>query len=228
MKGTMLITGRESALGAALIEQAVAGEWRVVTTTETSPKKRSPRGKAKESERSDESERLLVVPWTRESALSARNVLLRGLSTFDGIDEAIVVHGIAREARPLHDIAVSAIQQGIDLQIKGDLFLVREVLRYFVRKRGGVLSLVLNTEGDENLSALDSAGAASFSAVVKTLIRTYQNEPLTINGFETASSDMGEFASFILSNHWSNGGGGKVHRFTDRTGFRPFARRRKN
>jgi len=228
MKSTMLITGTETQLGAALVERAVAEDHAVIATTDGVPRKRSRRGKNSEEKEADK--RLLLVPWTRQSALSARNIILRGVSTFNSIDEAVIVHNLARESHPLHELTVTAIQQGIDVLVKGELFLIREVLHYFLRQRGGILSLVLNTEGDEALSTMDSAAVASFSAVVKAVINTYQNEPVTINGFETASADMGEFASFILgtSGGPSRNGGGKIYRFADRTGFHPFASRRKS
>ncbi len=227
MKSTMLITGKETPLGAALVERALADDRAVIATTDVAPRKRSRRGKEREDKEADR--RLLLVPWTKQSALSARNIILRGVSTFNSIDEAVIVHGLARESRPLHELTLTAIQQGIDVLVKGELFLIREVLHYFLRKRGGVLSLVLNTEGDEALSTIDSAAVASFSAVVKAVMNTYQNEPVIINGFETASADMEEFAAFILSSSGdrSRNGGGKIYRFSDKTGFRPFASRRR-
>ncbi len=225
MKGTMLITGRETPLGAALIEGAIAAEHSVVATSDGAPRKRPRRGK--EREEKETGERLLLVPWTRQSALSARNVVLRGLSTFDSIDEAVIVHSATRESRPLHELTVATIQQGVDVLIKSELFLIREVLHYFMRKGGGVLSLVLNTEGDEALSTMDSAAAASFAAIIKTVMNTYQNEPVTINGFETASADSGEYASFILSSLAEGSTAGRLYRFGDRSGFRHFSFRKK-
>jgi len=227
MKGTMLITGRETQLGAALVEGAVAEDRAVIATTDSAPRKRSRRGK--EHEEREGGDRLLLVPWTKQSALSARNIILRGLSSFDSIDEAVIVHSLARESRPLHELTVATIQQGIDVLVKSELFLIREVLHYFLRRRSGVLSLVLNTEGDEALSTMDSVAVASFRAVVKAVMNTYQNEPVIINGFETASADMPKFASFILAvlGDRSRNGGGKIYRFADRNGHRSFAFRKK-
>ncbi len=225
----MLITGRDTPLGGELTDRALAAGFAVVATVNSLPKKKSaPRGKD-DGERKAEPDALLLLPWTRPSALSAQNVILRALKAHDSLDHAVVVVDGGAESRALHELPAAKVQEIIDAQLKGHVFLIKEVLHLFLRRRAGTLSLVLHAGGAEAPSALDSMTTASFLALARSMMSTYQNEPIAINGFETASSADSAYAGYVIRaiKGGSRTSGGKWHRFNDRAGLRGLGFRKK-
>ena len=103
------------------------------------------------------------------------------------------------------------------------------MLHYFLERKRGVLSFVLNNEGAEVLSTIDSVTTACFTALVRSILSTYQNEPIIINAFECAAHDTTEFAEFIMRTltEKARASSGKWYKFEDRASFRRFGARKK-
>jgi NAD(P)-dependent dehydrogenase (short-subunit alcohol dehydrogenase family) len=142
-----------------------------------------------------------LVEWRRRAPLSALNRLLSTLNAFDRVDEALVLNTPPGEKKLLHEIPLAGIEQALDHWVKGNLVLVREILRLFRRRKGGVLALInyspLETGGI--LSPLESAIWGSFQAMTDSLLASYAEDAFILNGFESHAARPGEFAEFILS-----------------------------
>ncbi len=220
MKPTMLISAGDTALGNHLVEKALADGFNVVATTTPLPR-RKPNQRTKDAEKRAENERLLLVPWTRQSPVSARNLILCGLNSFDTIDDAIIVHNLTKEMRTLHELPSAFIQEAIDAQLKSHVFLIKELISHFLKRKEGSLSLVVNREGAGVLSAIDSLLTSGFTALAASLFSVYQNEHLVINGFDSISTDAEDYASFILSATSEKGrrNTGKWHTHAAKGGF---------
>lgn len=141
---------------------------------------------------------LLQRKWNRRSLLSARNLVLEGLNALEEINVAIVIHECRQDERSIHELSPTSIERIIDDSVKGTFFLLRELMSYFVRKGTGTVAMVHYSPGDYTKLPLDAALSAGFYAATDSLSTLYQNEAITINGFECSRERPEEFAGYIL------------------------------
>lgn len=217
MKSTVLVSGGDTPLGNSIIQKALTGGFNVVATAANfSRGKNGQRGK--ETGAKGGSESLVLVPWQRMSPVSARNVVLKAISAGSAIDRAVLVHSLTNERRSLHELPLNVIQELIDLQLKSHLFFAKEVLSYFLKRKSGNLSLVLDVGGLDELATIDNLVAAGFAALADSLMKAYRNEPVSIDAFDTQSSDVEDFASFIVTAAAQSPTDGKWHHHAQRSG----------
>jgi NAD(P)-dependent dehydrogenase (short-subunit alcohol dehydrogenase family) len=216
MSSTLLVAGGDSALGNSIIEKALAAGYRVAATSRAVPRKKTAKPPRPESDNR------LIVPWSAQSPVSARNVILNTLSAFDAIDDAVVVHSLTRDKRPIHELPSAYLQESIDTYLKGYVFMIKELASHFSKKKSGTLSLVVNVEGSEVLTMLDALVTAAFSALAKSMVTSYQNDTIRVNGFESASPDTADFAQFIWGTISGQRTSGRWHHHGEKGGlFRP-------
>ena len=139
-----------------------------------------------------------IISWNRRSALSARSVILHATNLYGHLDEAIVIFAPAQDAAIFHESSIVGIEDRIDAEVKGYLYILRETLGQLVRQGAGRVALVLQHPPEELQSPLEAAGVGSFAALAESLDRYYQNEPVTIERFRTEVDDAPGFADFIL------------------------------
>ena len=178
MKRTILVTGKNTALGSRLIEGFISEGFQVAATVK-SKKDLAISGSASEKN-------LLAIPWNRRSPLSARNVLLGALNSFKKIDEAVILYTPDGDSRQLHELPAPVIEEMIDSQIKSQFFMLKEILLYFAKERKGVVSLIMHTEGTETLAPLDAIAMSSFEALTESVFTFYQKEPFFVNAFKSS------------------------------------------
>ena len=140
----------------------------------------------------------LFLTWNRRSLMSARNAVIAGINAFDRIDTAIVIHESVQDEKPLHELAPVFIEQRVDLSTKGMFFMLRELLACFVRQGSGNLVLVHYAPGGFTQLPLCAASSGSFRGTFDALTTLYQNEDITINGFESTREQPAGFAHFIF------------------------------
>ncbi len=187
----VLIAPGDTALGRVLVNlEADAGNL-IVAALENDASAINESGDGNESRRID-------GKWNRRSLLSARNLVLQGLNTFGKIDKAILIHECRQDERSIHELSPTAIDRSIDESLKGIFFLLRELMSYFVRQGTGNLAMVHYSPGDYTKLPLDAAFSAAFRAATDSLCTLYQNEEITINGFECFRERPDDFGKFIL------------------------------
>jgi len=165
--------------------------------------------------------------WQRSSSLSAKNLLLSIINDFNNLDEALLLQPPSLPAKLLHEVTTAEIEQGVDFWIKGNLFLLKEILDIFNRGRGGVLALINYSPKDSTgiLPPLESVLRGSFQALAKSLFSSYSQEHLYINGFESNTAESRDFADFIRQTLRDRGRrvSGRWFRFQAKSGlFSPF------
>jgi hypothetical protein len=71
------------------------------------------------------------------------------------------------------------------------------------------------------LTPLDAAAAGSFRSLSESVFTYYENEPITVNGFESQSSKYAEFARYVISTNRDRGSRthGKWYRHSERGGI---------
>lgn len=242
MKKTVLIAGKSSELLEEFTREYLKAGYLVAASLDESrsslaeytepgagsadngnnPQKKSAAAGSKPSEDGEKQiNPVFVYDLNRRSPLSARTFILRTITRFGGIDEAIVLNTAEGENRPLHELPAAAIEGPVDNAVKGPFFILRELLNYFWEQRKGLLSLASWSYGPEVLTPMDAAAAGSFKALGDSLFTYYANEPITVNGFESQSSRYTEFARFLMQTNRERGpkSHGRWFRHSDRGGL---------
>ncbi|HEB10614.1 MAG TPA: hypothetical protein ENI06_05310 [Spirochaetales bacterium] len=219
MSKTVLITDIDTPLGFDLSKTFLEQGDRVVGTVAV-PDKES-------NFKALNSSSFTLRRWQRSSSLSAKNLLLSIINDFNNLDEALLLQAPSLPAKLLHEVATAEIEHGVDLWIKGNLFLLKEILELFNRGRGGVVALINYSPHDSTgiLPPLESALRGSFQALAKSLFSSYSRENLYINGFESNTAQSSDFADFIRQTLSDRGRrvSGRWFRFQAKSGlFSPF------
>lgn len=210
MKKSVLIAGKSSNLLEELANSYLNAGYNVAISSEEE-EKRTP----------EESETLLRFQVNRRSPLSNRSFIMKAVSQFGKIDEAVVVFTTEGENRPLHELPAASIEVPVDNSIKGVFFILKELFSYFYKMEGGAIALASYTYGLEALTPVDAAVHGSFKGIADSLFTYYKNEMININGFESSSGEMKEFADFIRATMREKGSRthGRWFRFADRGGL---------
>jgi NAD(P)-dependent dehydrogenase (short-subunit alcohol dehydrogenase family) len=203
MGKSVLVTEGDTPLGAALVSLFSAKGFSVVTTT--------PVGRdAAEQRAISEGDSVRVVPWNRRSPLSARNVLLSALNAFEALEEVFILEAPCPSANALPEAASAEIERSFD-EAKGPVFLAREILSYFPRRKRGLLALVSFPSAGTD-TAVQAAMREGFRGFASSLMADQNGTGIIINGFQSSGAGVEEFAEYIdrtleekarkISGHW--------------------------
>ena len=187
MSKRILITGQNSILSKHLSDIFLQGSgYSVVAAIPGSEQQKKGKGSR-------------TVLWNTRSPLSAKNVVLEAAAPEGIINEAVVLFESPKVLKPFHEISAADIEQSIDYQIKSNLFIIKEILRYFQNSGSeSTLSLVNYQGGIDVLPPLEALSSGGFDSFVKALFTFYQNEKLSINGYFCASADLKEYSEFVF------------------------------
>ncbi len=139
-----------------------------------------------------------TITWNRRSALSARSVVLHAQNVFRAVEEAIVVYSVVQETTPFHETSIVSLENRTDAEMKGYLFLLREIVAQFQKQRSGTLVLAVHDRPDAIRAPAEAFSAGGFASFARALQRYYQNEPFTIHLCRSSDSDISGYAHFVL------------------------------
>ncbi len=215
MKKKILITGPESNLKTKLVKLFLSNNSIVAVSTETPNKKSS-------SKKSN----LIEIPWNSKSPLSAKNMILECHNKLSGFDEALTIFSSEQNNKPIHEIPSSIIEEAIDTNLKGNIFILKEIILYFQNKGVGNISLINSITQNEIPAPLYALELGALSALTKSLFASYQNEQLAVNSFSSQSFEIDEYADFIFKNISDRGKvvHGKMFKFQDRGMLKSFTK----
>ena len=186
MEQACLVTGKSSELLAEVVNEAAARDRRVLIARSGPLETFTP------------PEGVSTISWNRRSALSARSVVLHGQNLYGRLDEAVVVFSPVRESVPFHESSIVSIENRTDAEVKGYLFMVRELVALFQKQGGGRLVLAVLDRESEVRSPLEAMSMGSFTATAKALQRFYENEPIELRLCFSRSDDVAGYAGFIV------------------------------
>ncbi len=219
MAETLLLIGHSSPLGQKLSELLLRDGNTIISTVSKETDSALQPGETVD-------DGLSLIEWNPHSPVSAHNVLIEAIHMHGRIDRALFIFDTTKDNRALHELSLSEIERYIDSRFKGRCFLLKELIHYFQKNRQhkGVISLILHSEGAKVLPPLDGMGTGAFRSLGNSLFTFYQNEELIINGFESSTSESGEYAEFIVKTMKEKGGDthGKWYRFNDRNVLNAF------
>jgi hypothetical protein len=186
---TVFISDRSNPLSEALINEALKGGHQVFTTVAD--------GKIIREQNVTE------IPFNPRSSLSARSLLLKIQKETQQIDHCIFIHSPKGSNAAYHDMPVGILDEETDVQIRGMLYLSREMIGQLMRQGSGIATFVLSLDGAEILTPLASCALGAVETLASSLFMQYSSEPLLLNGFCSRSTKLDAFAKFIHRNCWN-------------------------
>lgn len=186
MEQACLVTGKSSELLADVVNEAAARDRRVLVARSGPLETFTP------------PEGTTTVSWNRRSALSARSVVLHGQNLHGRLGEAVVVFSPVRESVPFHESSIVSVENRTDAEVKGYLFMIREIVSLFQKQGGGRLVLAVLDRESEVRSPLEAMSLGSFRSTAEALQRFYENEPIELRLCYSRSEDVSGYAGFIV------------------------------
>jgi len=220
MERVILISDINTELGLNLLKQYYANGDKIIGIS-TNDNDNSDHNKIDFKEFRPES--LEIIPWNRISPVGIKNVLLKGITRFREIHEALILQTISFKYKQFDALSILEIEKSIDKGIKGSCFLIKELLSYLLQQQRGSLSLVSNIHYQDNAlgSPLGEMVEASFNALVKSLFRNTRGSAVIINSFESSTIHSDKFSEFIYktNNEKTNRASGKKFSYHDKKPF---------
>ena len=186
MEEACLVTGKSNDLLARVVHEAVARGHRTLLA------------RSGPIELPVEADGVVTASWNRRSALSARSVVLHAQNTFGRLEEAVIVFSPVRESVPFHESSIVSLENRTDAEVKGYLFMIRELVALFQKQRSGRLVLAVLDPEAEVRSPLEAMSLGSFTAAAEALASTYRNEPMEVKLCYSRADDPAGYAGFIL------------------------------
>ena len=210
MKRKILITGLDSELKTRLIKLFLDGDYKVAATVKTQSKKVN-----------SSNNNFIEIPWNNRSPLSAKDMILECRNRIDGFNDALTIFSSEQSNKPIHEISSADIENAIDSGLKGNLFVLKEIILYFQKIGSGNISLINDIEHSEILAPLYAVETGGLLTLAKSLFASYQNEQLAINSYRSNSEELGDYAEYIYKNitERTKPVHGKIFKFQNRGAF---------
>lgn len=190
MGKTILVTGKEGFLGNEISQHFLNQGCQVAASV-------PPRKESFPSVNQDQS--LLQFPWSRRSAVAAKNFVLQTVQTFEALDEAWIIVTPERESFPLAELAPLALDEGLDGIVKGTLYLVRELLQRQANQPNFVLRFVFYDEDPSTLPPVAALHYHGLKGLVTGLLAQARKRNLSVWAYETLVPRADEFLAYMLT-----------------------------
>jgi hypothetical protein len=156
-------------------------------------------------------------------------LVLKSQRTLGTIHQALVVHSVSGTPDELSSASLTQIDAVVDADVKGYLYLLRELIYAFRRQASGTLACIAHRP--QELTSVGSGVFEGFIGLVESLLSSSVAEPFTLNGYVSESANLAEFARFIYQGNEERNTKtrGRWQRYTGRAGIfsaLPFSGRR--
>jgi hypothetical protein len=190
MEQSILIAGNQAKLISDIAQEALSQKQRVLATFEPEVDGPAIPGGLEDT--------LHYVEWNRRSPISSRFVILEALNKQIELDHAILVFAPRNEKIMIQDLPSSTIEEKFDFDAKGYLFLLKELINYFMKRRKGSISFVIQNTGPDILPPVEAMLLGSFYNLAESMFQLYENEPLILRGIESKIATNRQVAEYIL------------------------------
>jgi hypothetical protein len=143
-------------------------------------------------------DRLQYVDWNRRSAISARLVLMQAMNKQVQIDHAILVHTPIMDRTIMHDASAAYFEERLDFDLKGYLFIIKELLSYFLKQGKGGMTFLLQNPGPEVLPPMDALCMKAMEGLVESVLTYYSQEPIVLRGLTTRNTQHRQLTEQVL------------------------------
>lgn len=190
MEKAILIAGISGELQTEILQEALSRRFQTIVAMDPEVE-HPPIGE-------DWEKLLRYLEWNKRSSLSAKSLVLEVLSYTDSLDEVFLVFEPPKDGRPLHELPVTEIEKTFDGWMKGVIFLTKELILQFQRRKKGTLTFV-QYEPAPVVTPLSLGSSSFFRAMGNAVFTQYQNEPFILRGFQSSTEDVKDFARFLLA-----------------------------
>lgn len=191
MEKTFLITGTPSKLTIDVAHECLSGKHNVLLTLEP--------GTEAPPIPSGLEQNLQYIEWNRRSPISARFVLLQAYNKQIDIDHAVLVFAPRSDRGVFHEANAAFFEERIDYDIKGFLFMVKELLAYFQKQKKGSMTVVIQNAGPDILPPFDALAMKSLEGLVDSLFVYYAQEAVVLRGVHARSGQNRQIAEHVLN-----------------------------
>jgi NAD(P)-dependent dehydrogenase (short-subunit alcohol dehydrogenase family) len=186
MNEVVLVTGSETLTGRKLIEKLLAQGSQVVVPVA-----------GQETEIKDTgTPNLTVLSWNRSSWFSTKAVIREVIQRFRKIDSAWVLHQPTGQTDIFSDSGSSQIEKVLELSVKGNVAMVRELVP-LLENSAGFLGIVVPYRSGGTVGPLESLSAGAFTGFTTSLFRETASS-LWSCGFFCSSPDAEGFTDNII------------------------------
>jgi len=185
MAEVVLITGSETLLGRKLVEKELARGNRVI----------APIGNKTGSSSENTREDFLTLPWNKSSVFSAKTVIREGERQLGPINRAVFLSPGNTESAYLMEMTISDIDDLLDNQIRGFIYLVREV--YTLMKEREFSKLGFAMTHNKSSLCIQKGCIGFFKDFADKLIQE-PTPAIEMCGFLSSSNDIDSYSHFIM------------------------------
>lgn len=190
MESTILIAGNASRLNADMAHEALSKKYRVMMTTEP--------GADLPPIPAGLEEGLQYVEWNRRSPISARFVVLQAQNQELDIDHAVLVYSPPNEKIMAAELSSAFIEEKLDFDCKGFVFLLKELLGYFAKRQKGSITFLLNNPGPDVLPPMESILEGAFMNLGESMFAYQGQGDLVLRGIQSRSNQNRQIAEFLI------------------------------
>ncbi len=211
MDETLLITGNQSPLSRSLVSRLLKNQRKVIAGIE------------RENEEiifpdADE-ESLILLEHERRSPISSRSLFLELSNRKITVNHLLIVQSIMATDETIQSISSRQIEERIDGDIKGFMFLVKEAMAYFNRIGSGSINIVLQNSGPEVSGPMDSLVYGGVEAAANSLFAYYSQDTTVLRGFSARDVSADDFADHICQGILENKPSGRWYPLKNRGGL---------
>lgn len=188
MEKAILIIGSETLLGRKLIELCLNKNYGVAAPVMTS------QDKLKDSSKKN----LHIIPWNRNSLISAKTVMREALRSFGRLDGLIFVHPEAKMKDALQDSPVDAVEETLNSLVHGSIYLLKEIVVYFAAEEKGFLAFAETEKTGQEVSPMNQLLSGGFHGFSDAILQSPLPGVFRC-GFTTRITEMEEYGNFILN-----------------------------
>lgn len=218
MNQHLLIMGTRYTPLKDLIEAAVDHDYRVTT---------APTGDQDFDEylRNSSPETVTQIQLRLGSTLSTRVAVASALHTPDEpenqIRDVILVVSPPQEARGFHEIPPGEMEQLLQENLLGMLYVLRETMAVLTAQGQGSITVVLDEHSTDVLPALGSGVLYGIQRTVEGMFRSYQNKLIVIQGVRSQCDNQEMLARYMFDEYFARPekNGYRWTKFTGRSGL---------
>lgn len=191
MEKTILVTGKETFLGSEIsrffLNQGCKTAVSIPSSQEGYPDVAQDRA-------------FLAFPWNKRSSISAKNFILQTQHDLGPIDEAWLIFSLDHPAPgAFPELTTSELEEALDHQIKGFLFLTRELLALQGHRPELRLHFLFQEEARAEETPLEALQYHGLRAFVSSLLDLAKKKNLPIWAFENLDGTPDAFVQYVLN-----------------------------
>lgn len=190
MEQTFLIAGNQAKINTDIAQEILSLKHRALVTLE--PEQEGPPIPA------GLESNLHYVEWNRRSPISARFVILQALNKQIDIDHAVLLYTPRNVKESIHELASATVEEKVDFDVKGYLFLLKELINYFIKRRTGSITFINQNSGPDVLPPVEALLQGSFYKLAESMFSFYENESFGMRGIETRLSSNRQVAEYVV------------------------------